>query len=322
MITHVIRHSLAALVLLIAATTTSSAQLGRMEFLVPGGPGSGQDQAARAFEEALKKENLVTGTQVTHYAGGGGMIAISQFLTTKKGNANAVVTQGAGHLSFPLSNKTPVSLRDVTPLARLAGEYEILVVRSDSEFKTIDDLVKKYKANPASVTWGAGARGSTDHIFYAMISKAVGVPAQQLNFIPHTNTGEIVAAVLGGHVQVGAGGYQDFAPQIEGGKIRVLAVGSAERLKGIDAPSLKEKGIDVVLTNWRGVSAHPSLSEAELDKMSDVFDKMVKSPTWKQILAEKGWNDLYLKRKEYAAFMREEEARVGAILKDLGMSAQ
>jgi putative tricarboxylic transport membrane protein len=322
MTTRLVRNTVAALGLLVAATTTSSAQLGRMEFLVPGGPGSGQDQAARAFEEALKAENLVSGTQVTHYAGGGGMIAISQFLTTKKGNANAVVTQGAGHLSFPLSNKTPVSLRDVTPLARLAGEYEILVVRSDSEFKTVDDLVTKYKANPASVTWGAGARGSTDHIFYAMISKAVGVPAQQLNFIPHTNTGEIVAAVLGGHVQVGAGGYQDFAPQIEAGKIRVLAVGSAERLKGIDAPSLKEKGIDVIVTNWRGVSAHPSLSEAELDKMSEVFDKMVKSPTWKKMLVDKGWNDLYLKRKEYAAFMRDEEARVGAILQDLGMAAK
>jgi len=322
MTTAFVRNSLAALGLLLAATTANAAEIGRMEFLVPGGPGSGQDQAARAFEEALKKENLVTGTQVTHYAGGGGMIAISQFLTTKAGNSNAVVTQGAGHLSFPLSNKTPVSLRDVTPLARLAGEYELLVVRSDSEFKTIDDLVTKYKANPASITWGAGARGSTDHIFYAMISKSVGIPAQKLNFIPHTNTGEIVAAVLGGHVQVGAGGYQDFAPQIEAGKIRVLAVGSAERLKGIDAPTLKEKGIDVVLTNWRGVSAHPSLSEAELDKMSEVFDKMVKSPTWQKMLVEKGWNDLYLKRKDYAAFMRAEEERVGAILKDLGMSAQ
>ena len=322
MITAFVRNTLVACGLLVAASTAGSAQFGRMEFIVPGGPGSGQDQAARAFEEALKKENLVTGTQVTHYAGGGGMIAVSQFLTTKAGNSNAVVTQGAGHLSFPLSNKTPVSLRDVTPLARIAGEYELLVVRSDSEFKTIDDLVAKYKANPASITWGAGARGSTDHIFYAMISKAVGVPPQKLNFIPHTNTGEIVAALLGGHVQVGAGGYQDFAPQIEAGKIRVLAVGSAERLKGIDAPTLKEKGIDVVLTNWRGVSAHPSLSEAELDKMTDLFDKMVKSPTWQKTLVEKGWNDLYLKRKEYAAFMRAEEERVGAILKDLGMSAQ
>jgi putative tricarboxylic transport membrane protein len=320
--TRLVRNSLAGLGLLIAATAVNAAEFGKLEFIVPGGPGSGQDQAARAFEEALKAENLVTGTQVTHYAGGGGMIAVSQFLTTKKGNGNAVVTQGAGHLSFPLSNKSPVSLRDVTPLARLAGEYEILVVRSESEFKTVDELIAKYKANPAAITWGAGARGSTDHIFYSMISKAVGVPAQQLNFIPHTNTGEIVAAVLGGHVHVGAGGYQDFAPQIEAGKIRVLAVASADRLKGIDAPSLKEKGIDVVLTNWRGVSAHPSLSEAELDKLSDVFDKMVKSPTWRKMLEDKGWNDLYLKRKEYAAFMRDEEMRVGAILKDLGMFAQ
>jgi putative tricarboxylic transport membrane protein len=316
-----LRILLAAAGILAAVTAAGAADFGRLEFIVPGGPGSGQDQAARAFEEALKSENLVSGTQVTHYAGGGGMIAVSQFLTTKKGNGNAVVTQGAGHLSFPLSNKTPVSLRDVTPLARIAGEYELMVVRSDSEFKTIDDLVAKYKANPASVTWGAGARGSTDHIFYAMISKAVGIPAQKLNFIPHTNTGEIVAAVLGGHVQVGAGGYQDFAPQIEAGKMRVIAVGSAERLKGIDAPTLKEKGIDVVLTNWRGVSAHPSLSAAELDKLSEVFDKMVKSPTWKKMLADKGWNDLYLKRAEYAAFMRAEEERVGAILKDLGMYA-
>jgi putative tricarboxylic transport membrane protein len=320
--TRFVRNTFAALSLLVAASATNAAEFGRLEFIVPGGPGSGQDQAARAFEEALKAENLVTGTQVTHYAGGGGMIAVSQFLTTKKGNSNAVVTQGAGHLSFPLSNKTPVSLRDVTPLARIAGEYELLVVRSDSEFKTIDDLVAKYKANPASITWGAGARGSTDHIFYAMISKAVGVPAQKLNFIPHTNTGEIVAAVLGGHVHVGGGGYQDFAPQIEAGKMRVLAVGSAERLKGIDAPSLKEKGIDVVVTNWRGVSAHPSLSQAELDKMSDLFDKMVKSPTWRKILADRGWNDLYLNRAEYAAFMRSEEERVGAILKDLGMAVQ
>jgi putative tricarboxylic transport membrane protein len=320
--THFVRNTLAAVGLLVAATATNAAEFGRLEFLVPGGPGSGQDQAARAFEEALKAENLVTGTQVTHYAGGGGMIAVSQFLTTKKGNGNAVLTQGAGHLSFPLSNKTPVSLRDVTPLARLAGEYELMVVRTDSEFKTIDDLVAKYKANPPSITWGAGARGSTDHIFYAMVSKAVGIPAQKLNFIPHTNTGEIVAAVLGGHVQVGAGGYQDFLPQIEAGKMRVIAVGSPERLKGIDAPTLKEKGIDVVLTNWRGVSAHPSLSEAELDKLSDLFDKMAKSPTWQKMLVDRGWNDLYLKRKEYAAFMRDEEARVGAILKDLGMSVQ
>ena len=317
-----LRGIVAALLLLTAASSTQAADFGKLEMIVPGGPGSGQDQAARAFEEAMRAEKLISGAQIIHYAGGGGMIAVSQFLTGKVGNPNAVVTQGAGHLSFPLSNKTPVSLNDVVPLARLAGEYELIVVRSNSEFKTIDDLIAKYKANPSSISWGAGSTGSTDHIFYALVSKAAGVDPKKLNYIPHANTGDIVAAVLGGHVLVGAGGFQDFAPQIQGGRMRVLAVGSPERLPGIDAPTLKEKGLDVVLTNWRAVSAHPSLTTEQLDRLSALFEAMAKSPTWKKMLADKGWTDLYLDRKGYAEFMKTEQARVRAILQDLGMAVQ
>jgi putative tricarboxylic transport membrane protein len=314
---------LLAWVLLAAAVAPALAQeFGRLEMIVPGGPGSGQDQAARAFEEAMKAEKLISGAQIIHYAGGGGMIAVSQFLTSKAGNGNAVVTQGAGHLSFPLSNKTPVSLNDVIPLARLAGEYELLVVRANSEYKTVDDLIAKYKANPSSITWGAGSTGSTDHIFYALISKAAGIDPKKLNYIPHANTGDIVAAVLGGHVTVGAGGYQDFAPQVQAGRMRVLAVGSPERLKGIDAPTLREKGLDVVYTNWRAVSAHPSLTAAQLDRLSTLFEKMAKSKTWQKMLLDKGWTDLYLDRKGYAEFMKSEQQRVGAILEELGMRAK
>jgi putative tricarboxylic transport membrane protein len=314
---------LLACVLLAAAIAPAAAQdFGKLEMVVPGGPGSGQDQAARAFEQAMRAEKLISGAQIIHVAGGGGMIAVSQFLTTKVGNGNAVVTQGAGHLSFPLSNKTPVSLNDVVPLARLAGEYELLVVRSQSEFKTIEDLIAKYKANPSSIVWAAGSRGSTDHIFYALISKAAGIDAKQLNYLPHANTGDIVAAVLGGHAHVGAGGYQDFVAQVQAGRMRVLAVGSPERLPGIDAPTLRERGLDVVLTNWRGVSAHPSLSVQQLDRLSALFENMAKSPSWRKILEEKGWNDLYLDRKGYAAFMKSEQERVRGVLKELGMAVQ
>lgn len=314
---------LLAWLLLAAAVTPALAQeFGRLEMVVPGGPGSGQDQAARAFEQAMRAEKLISGAQIMHVAGGGGMMAVSQFLTGKVGNGNAVVTQGAGHLSFPLSNKTPVSLNDVVPLARLAGEYELLVVRTESEFKTIDDVIAKYKANPGSIVWAAGARGSTDHIFYALISKAAGIDPKRLNYLPHANTGDIVAAVLGGHAHVGAGGYQDFVSQVQGNRMRVLAVGSAERLPGIDAPTLRERGLDVVVTNWRGVSAHPSLSVQQLDRLSELFEKMAKSPSWQKMLVEKGWNDLYLDRKGYAAFMKSEQVRVRGVLQDLGMAVQ
>jgi putative tricarboxylic transport membrane protein len=313
---------LASVLLAVAIAPAAAQDFGKLELVVPGGPGSGQDQAARAFEQAMRAEKLISGAQIIHVAGGGGMIAVSQFLTTKVGNGNAVVTQGAGHLSFPLSNKTPVSLNDVVPLARLAGEYELLVVRSQSEFKTIEDLIAKYKANPSSIVWAAGSRGSTDHIFYALISKAAGVDPKQLNYLPHANTGDIVAAVLGGHAHVGAGGYQDFAAQVQAGRMRVLAVGSPERLPGIDAPTLRERGLDVVLTNWRGVSAHPSLSVQQLDRLSALFATMAKSPSWRKILEEKGWNDLYLDRKGYAAFMKSEQERVRGVLQELGMAAQ
>ena len=313
---------LACVLLAVAIAPAAAQDFGKLEMVVPGGPGSGQDQAARAFEQAMRAEKLISGAQIIHVAGGGGMIAVSQFLTTKVGNGNAVVTQGAGHLSFPLSNKTPVSLNDVVPLARLAGEYELLVVRSQSEFKTIEDLIDKYKANPSSIVWGAGSRGSTDHIFYALISKAAGIDPKQLNYLPHANTGDIVAAVLGGHAHVGAGGYQDFAAQVQAGRMRVLAVGSPERLPGIDAPTLRERGLDVVLTNWRGVSAHPSLSVEQLDRLSALFEKMAKSPTWRKILEEKSWNDLYLDRKGYAAFMKSEQERVRGVLQELGMAVK
>ena len=313
---------LACVLLAVAIAPAAAQEFGKLELVVPGGPGSGQDQAARAFEQAMRAEKLISGAQIIHVAGGGGMIAVSQFLTTKVGNGNAVVTQGAGHLSFPLSNKTPVSLNDVVPLARLAGEYELLVVRSQSEFKTIEDLIAKYKANPSSIVWAAGSRGSTDHIFYALVSKAAGVDPKQLNYLPHANTGDIVAAVLGGHAHVGAGGYQDFAAQVQAGRMRVLAVGSPERLPGIDAPALRERGLDVVLTNWRGVSAHPSLSVQQLDRLSALFATMAKSPSWRKILEEKGWNDLYLDRKGYAAFMKSEQERVRGVLQELGMAVK
>jgi putative tricarboxylic transport membrane protein len=313
---------LACVFLAVAIAPAAAQDFGKLELVVPGGPGSGQDQAARAFEQAMRTEKLISGAQIIHVAGGGGMIAVSQFLTTKVGNGNAVVTQGAGHLSFPLSNKTPVSLNDVVPLARLAGEYELLVVRSQSEFKTIEDLIAKYKANPSSIVWAAGSRGSTDHIFYALISKAAGVDPKQLNYLPHANTGDIVAAVLGGHAHVGAGGYQDFVAQVQAGRMRVLAVGSPERLPGIDAPTLRERGLDVVLTNWRGVSAHPSLSVQQLDRLSALFATMAKSASWRKILEEKGWNDLYLDRKGYAAFMKSEQERVRGVLQELGMAVK
>ena len=217
--------------------------------------------------------------QVVNIAGGGGMVAFAQFISSKEGNAHSVLTQGAGHVLFPIANKTKVSMNDVTPVALLAGEWEVLVTKADSGINSIKELIAKYKADSGLGDLGgrfAGrdrscVPGQPDH-------RAPGCDAKMMNFVPHENTGDIVIAVLGGQVSVGAGGYQDFAQQVESRRPEG-ARGRAHRngVQGVDAPTLKEEGIDLVFANWRGVSAHKSLNEEQLEALDEVFAKLVKS---------------------------------------------
>ena len=202
--------TLAAAAFVAMSATAGLAQMDRLEMVAPGGPGSGQDQVARAVADALQKEGIVDSVQVVNIAGGGGMVAFAQFISSKEGDGNSVLTQGAGHVLFPISNKTEVSMNDVTPVALLAGEWEVLVTKSDSGINSIPALIEKYKADPGSVTWAGGAPGATDHVFMANLLIAAGQDPKIMNFVPHENTGEVVIAVLGGQVSVGAGGYQDF----------------------------------------------------------------------------------------------------------------
>ena len=293
-----------------------------LDLTVPGGPGSGLDQVARAIEDTVRHERLAASVRVGNVPGGGGMTAISQFVTTKRGNAQAAVLQGAGTVFFPITNKTPVTLADVRPLARLAGEYEVIAVRADSPVRDFAGLIARFRADPGSVTWGGGYPGSTENIFFSRIARAAGVELRRLNFIPHPNTGEVVVSALNGQAMVVGGGLQDFLSQIEAGKMRLLAVAAPERLPGVEAPTLRELGHDIVFANWRGVSVHPSLSEPQVKAASDFFAQLVRSERWRAILRDRGWLDLYLPAAEYQAFIRQETASATEILTELGLAAR
>jgi putative tricarboxylic transport membrane protein len=303
----------------LALSAATAFAMDRLEMVAPGGPGSGQDQVARAVAEVLQKEGIVKNPSVVNIAGGGGMVAFAQFISSKKGDGHAVLTQGAGHVLFPISNKTPVSMNDVQPVALLAGEWEVIVAKKDSKYNSVKDLLAAYKADPGSVTWAGGSPGATDHVFMANILRLSGLDAKKMNFVPHENTGDVVIAVLGGHVDIGAGGYQDFAQQVESGDLKVIAVGSPERLEGINAPTFKEEGVPLVFANWRGLSAHKSLTEDQLKALDDVFAKLVKTERWQELLKQRGWLDMYKNRPEYTAYIKENQESATAALKALGM---
>jgi putative tricarboxylic transport membrane protein len=252
-----------ALVCGLALAVPVQAQVKGLEIIAPANPGGGWDQTARAMQAALQEAGLASGVQVQNIGGAGGTIGLAQFVTSKKKKGDAVLVGGLVMEGAILTNKAPVSLDDVTPLARLTGEYELLVVAADSPFKTMADLVAQLKADPGSVSWGGGSTGGTDHILAGLIAKAAGVDPTKVNYIAHSGGGEALGSILGGHVTAGVNGVAELMPQVEAGKLRPLAVSSEERVPGLDVPTLKEQGVDVAPTNWRGVMAPPRIRSAD-----------------------------------------------------------
>ncbi len=304
---------------LLALASPVQAEVQGLEIIAPASPGGGWDQTARAMQAALQEAGLASGVQVSNIPGAGGTIGLAQFVTSKQGQGNALLVGGLVMVGAILSNQSPVSLDNVTPLARLTGEYELLVVPTDSPLKSMADVVAQLKADPGSVSWGGGSAGGTDHILAGLIAKAAGVDPTKVNYIAHSGGGEALADVLGGHVSLGVSGYQEFAPQIAAGKLRGLAISSDERLPGIDVPTLKEQGLDVSLVNWRGVMAPAELAEADQKALADLVDQMVKSDAWKKTLETNGWLDMYQPAGEFQAFLAEDRAKVEATLKEIGL---
>ena len=294
------------------------AQVKSLEILVPAAPGGGWDQTARAMQEVLQAEQLASRIQVTNIPGAGGTIGLAQFVTSKKGNA--VMTGGSVMMGAIIMNKSAVSLDDVTPLARLTGEYGVLVVPADSAIKSVQDLVAKLKADPGSVSWGGGSAGGTDQILAGLIAKSAGVEATKVNYVAHGGGGEALSSILGGHVTVGVSGWQEFAPQVAAGKLRAIGIAAPERVPGIDVPTLKEQGIDIELVNWRAVFAPPGIKDKDLATLSDAIEKMVKSVSWQNVLKERGWLDLYQPHDQFVATLKEEGEATAAVLKELGLA--
>jgi putative tricarboxylic transport membrane protein len=291
-----------------------------LDITVPSNPGGGFDQTARALQGVLEKDKLASRIQIINTPGGGGTIGLAQFATTKAKRAGSIMVGGLAIVSAVPINKAPVTLDQVKPLARLTGEYLVLAVPKSSPLQSVEELIAKFKADPRSVSWGAGSAGSADHLLIGLLAQAAGVEPKGINYIAHSGGGEALSAVIGGHVTVGVSGYGEFEPQVAAGNLRVLAISSEQRITGIDAPTFKEKGLDVTLVNWRGIFAPPGLKDDEFKALAEMVDKAVKSPAWKEALQKHSWQDLYLPAAPFETYLSRNRSSVTAVLKDIGLA--
>jgi putative tricarboxylic transport membrane protein len=292
----------------------------QLQLFVPAAPGGGWDQTARTIEAVLRANNQIKTAQVTNVPGAGGVVGLPQFLNQWRGRPNALMVGGMVMVGAIIANKAPVKLTATVPVARLTGEFMVVVVPAGSPFKTMADLAAALKADPAKVPVAGGSAGGTDHILLGMLGKALGVPANKLSYVAFAGGGPAQAALLGGHVAAGISGYGEFGEQVKAGKLRALAISADARQPGIEAPTLKEQGIDVELFNWRGVFAPPGVSGASRDAMIAMMQAMTGSPAWKAECEKRGWTSIPLFGDAYAKYLEAEVVRIEAILKDLGLA--
>jgi putative tricarboxylic transport membrane protein len=294
--------------------------LNRREIVAGASAVGGWDQTGRSIEAAMKAEKIIETFQFEHAPGAGGAVGLPKFLGARRGQANSLMVGGMVMVGALIANKTPVKLSDTTPIARLTGEAEVIVVPAESPFKSLKDLMEALKKEPGKVSWAGGSAGGTDHIFVGMLCRAVGVEPKAASYVAFSGGGPALAALLGNQVSAGVSGYAEFAEQVKAGKLRVLGISSDQRIAGIDAPTLKEQGVDVVLFNWRGVFGAPGITPAQRDGLIDVINKMVASASWKKTLEEKGWVGIHLSGDAFGKYLADETVRITAILKDLGLA--
>jgi putative tricarboxylic transport membrane protein len=314
------RTAIAALAMAgVAAAMPARAEVAALELLAPSNPGSGWDQTARALQSVIEAKKLAGRVQVLNVGGGGGTVGLAQFVTSKGRRNDALLLSGLAMVSGVLINQSAVTLDQVRPVARLMGEYEVIVVPKDSPIKSFKELMDKFKADPKSVSWGAGSAGSADHLLVGMIAEAAGVDPAGINYIGHSGGGEALAAILGGHVTVGLSGYQEFAAQIKSGDLRALGISAPEKVADIDVPTFREQGLAIDFVNWRGVMAPEKISDADFKELAGLIDEVAKSPEWAEALKTRGWLGLYQPPEEFAAFVKENRAQVEKTLKNIGL---
>lgn len=287
-----------------------------LTIVAPAAAGGGWDTFARELQQAQKANGLVGNAQVVNMPGAGGTIALGN-VSTLTGEANKLLVGGTGLLAATIQYGSETTLDDVTPVAVVFEEYDVIVVPADSPYETLDDLVQAWKDDPAGVPWTGG--GSFDQLVVTDLAVASGIDPVETTYISSDGGGEAIQALLNGTAAAAAGGYPDNIDQIESGRLRALALVAEQPVDGIDIPTAASQGYDISLANWRSLSAPAGLEPDEVDGLTELVLETVETPEWAEAVERYHWTEQVITGDELDAFLEDEQARIEALYEEMGL---
>ena len=292
---------------------TASAQ-STLRLLAPATKGGGYDTLAQNIATSLTTEKLVPNVSVYNIPGEGGVVGLREFVKSK-GDPSQLVVFGFTTLgSLNLSDAPGLTLADLTPIARLTTDYEVVVVPASSPYKTLADVVNAFKGG-SRVRFGGASLGSADHLFLSAILGA----GRPLTWVESSGNLQALKAMYQNELDVASVSYGVANDDLKAGKLRALAISAPQRLDGVKIPTAKEQGYDAELTNWRGVFGPAGLSQAEVNRLSLLLTKMSRTATWRGLLKDQKQQSYYQSAVSFKYFVYRENDRAAKLLKDAGL---
>ena len=298
---------------------------GNLDFVAPAGAGGGWDTTIRMVAKTLNDTGIVKAPMpVRNAAGAGGAVHLSTLqAANKKADPNTITVYSPPILFFNLNGSSPYGFRDTKPLARLIADYAAFVVKADSPYQTIQDVMDALKQDPKAVKiGGTSAIGSMDHVQFLIIAKAAGVDSiGRIDYIPFDD-GDGPAQLLGGHIDLFSTGLSDVKGLVESGDLRVLAQTADKRIgegKMGEIPTCIESGINATFINWRGLFGTPEMPDYAVNFWRDALKKLQDTNEWKQVCKEKGWDQIYMDAPDFVKFLEKTEGEYIGVMKEIGM---
>lgn len=310
----------AALAPLAAREAAAQARFANLNMFIPAGPGGGWDGLGRAIEQVSRQAGLIGNFQFENVGGAGGIVGLPRFVAQRRGRGDALMVSGSIMVGAVLTNRSPVGLSSVTPIARMTQEVGVVVVPAQSDIRDIAGLLAAFRSNPGGTSVAGGSAGGTDHITLGLILRALGRNAREASYVAFAGGGPAQAAILGAQVKAGISGYSEFAEQIRAGRMRALAT-TGETRSDPAIPTLKESGIDVVTANWRGVFGAPGINANQKAALTGFITALVEVPAWKELMETRGWDNAFLAGAEFERFLAADITSTETVLKELGLAA-
>jgi putative tricarboxylic transport membrane protein len=291
----------------------------RLRIVIPANEGGGWDQTGRAIGAAMVAAGVCEQVDYENLGGKGGTIGLAAYAQRYSQDPNALMVGGAVMVGAVALQRPAVTLAQVQPLARLTGDYLVLVVKADSPIRSVTDLVAMVKADPKQVPFTGGSAGGIDHIFAGLFVRAAGAPVVDMVYLPFTSGVQSAEAVLSGKAVAGVSGYSEFADLLASGKLRAIGVSARKPMFGI--PAIRDQKVDAVMSNWRGLFVGSGVLPARVAELLAGVKNATAHASWQKALKQNRWESSWLDGADLRSFIEIDQTTASAIIYMLKLKA-